>query len=478
MNNSGGPEDTISAVATPSGEGGIGIIRMSGPDTIRIASRFVALRSRLPLIRMDSHRLYLADILDVPTVLPPHLLSSSHTPIDEALVVYMRGPHSYTAEDVLEIHAHGSQAVLARILEISLQSGCRLASPGEFTKRAFLNGRLDLSQAEGVLDTIKATSGQSLAVAQRHLRGDLKREVDTLRAGLLAMLAHLEAGIDFVEEDIEFVRREELRMALADTAAVIEAALNSSRTGRLLREGARVVIVGRPNVGKSSLLNRLLGESRAIVSNTPGTTRDLIEEMVRFDGCTLSLTDTAGLRETTDDVEREGIRRTNDAIHDADLLIVLVDASEIHQSAQAIDVSTFASKNFIVVLNKIDLLSPKQLSQLLFDLSLPESIRALPISTLTGEGLGTLRDTIRQRTGLLTMEPLQGVMITNVRHQEILLRCRDYLNKALDSIDSGNHSECVAVDLRGAADALGEITGAITSDDILTRIFSEFCIGK
>jgi tRNA modification GTPase len=204
----------------------------------------------------------------------------------------------------------------------------------------------------------------------------------------------------------------------------------------------------------------------------------LIEETVRFDGCTISLTDTAGLRETTDDVEREGIRRTKDAIEDADLLIVLVDASEVHQTAQAIDVSTFGSRNFIVVLNKIDLLSPELLPQLLCKLSLPENIRALPISTLTGEGLGTLRDTIKQRTGLLTMEPLQGVMITNVRHQEILLRCRDYLDKALDSINSGNHSECVAVDLRGAANALGEITGAITSDDILARIFSEFCIGK
>lgn len=478
MNNSGGPEDTIIAVATPSGEGGIGILRMSGPDTIPIASRFISLRSALPLSRMESHRLYLADIVDLPAVLPSQVLSSPQTPIDEALVVYMKGPHSYTAEDVLEIHAHGSRAVLARITEISLQAGCRLASPGEFTKRAFLNGRLDLSQAESVLDTIKATSDRSLAVAQRHLRGDLKREIDQLRAGLLAMLAHLEAGIDFVEEDIEFVGRDELRTVLSETATVIDAALDSARTGRVLREGARVVIVGQPNVGKSSLLNRLLGVSRAIVTDTPGTTRDVIEETVCFDGCALSLTDTAGLRETTDPVEQEGIRRTNDAIQDADLLVVLVDAADVFQTSRTIDVAMFKNRNFVVALNKIDLLSPDQLSQLLVDLALPGDLLALPISTLTGEGLTTLRDAIRQRTGLSTLEPLHGVMITNVRHQEILLRCRDFLAKALDSIDSGNHSECVAVDLRGAADALGEITGAITSDDVLNRIFSEFCIGK
>ncbi len=478
MNNSGGPEDTISAVATPSGEGGIGVIRISGPDTVPIASRFVSIRSGIPLNRMESHRLYLADIIDIPAVPPPQFPSSPHTPIDEALVVYMKGPHSYTAEDVIEIHAHGSQAILARISEISLQAGCRLASPGEFTKRAFLNGRLDLSQAESVLDTIKATSDQSLAVAQRHLRGDLKREVEKLRAGLLAMLARLEAGIDFVEEDIEFVGRDELKKVLAETAEVIEAALNSARTGRVLREGARVVIVGRPNVGKSSLLNRLLGESRAIVTNTPGTTRDVIEETVRFDGCTLSLTDTAGLRETTDDVEREGIRRTKDAMRDADLLVVLADAAEVSQTAHTFDVSMFNHRNFIVALNKIDLLSPGQLEQVLITLSLPVDITVLPISTLTGEGLSTLRDAVRQRTGLRTLEPFHGVMITNVRHQEILLRCRDYLAKALESIESGNPSECVSVDLRGAADTLGEITGAITSDDILNRIFSDFCIGK
>ncbi|MDP3092791.1 MAG: tRNA uridine-5-carboxymethylaminomethyl(34) synthesis GTPase MnmE [Nitrospira sp.] len=477
MLNAGGSGDTICAIATPVGEGGIGIIRISGPETISIASRFIRIRSGIALRTIESHRLHLADILRADGSLTG---SSLHfqTPIDEALVVYMKAPRSYTAEDVLEIHAHGSRASLAMISESCLQAGCRLATPGEFTKRAFLNGRLDLSQAEGVLATIKATSEQSLAIAQRHLRGDLKQEVDHLRSGLLAMLAHLEAGIDFVEEDIEFVGRDELTKVLRETMNVVEAALNSSQTGRVLREGARVVIVGRPNVGKSSLLNRLLGDSRAIVTDTPGTTRDLIEETVHFGGCTLSLVDTAGLRDTTDAIEREGIRRTEEAVRDADLLIIVVDVTDVVQTAQILDIPPLDGKESVVVLNKIDLLTPGQVADLPDHLSLPDGVVPLPISTVTGEGLETLREIIQRRVGVRGLEPSQSVMIANIRHQEILLRCRDYLMKALESIESGAHPECVAVDLRGAADTLGEITGVITSDEVLHQIFSQFCIGK
>ena len=477
MLNAGGSGDTICAVATPVGEGGIGIIRISGPETLPIASRFIRIRSGIPLCSIESHRLYLADILRADVSLTEASLRFQ-TPIDEALVVYMKAPRSYTAEDVLEIHAHGSQTVLAMISESCLQAGCRLATPGEFTKRAFLNGRLDLSQAEGVLATIKATSEQGVAIAQRHLRGDLKQEVDQLRSRLLAMLAHLEAGIDFVEEDIEFVGRDELKKVLRETADVVDAALNSSRTGRVLREGARVVIVGRPNVGKSSLLNRLLGDSRAIVTDTPGTTRDLIEETVHFDGATLSLVDTAGLRETTDAIEREGIRRTEEAVRDADLLIIVIDATDLAQAAPTFDIPMFDRGNVVVALNKIDLLTPSQIADLSDHFSLPDGGAPLPISTVTGEGLKALREVIKDRVGLRSLEPSQSVTITNIRHQEILLRCREYLAKALDSIESGTHPECVAVDLRGAADTLGEITGVITSDEVLHRIFSQFCIGK
>lgn len=477
MLNTGGSGDTICAIATPVGEGGIGIIRISGPETLSFASRFIRIRSGIPLCTIESHRLYLADILRADVSLTEASLRFQ-TPIDEALVVYMKAPRSYTAEDVLEIHAHGSQAGLAMISESCLQAGCRLATPGEFTKRAFLNGRLDLSQAEGVLATIKATSAQSLTIAQRHLRGDLRQEVDHLRSRLLAMLAHLEAGIDFIEEDIEFVGREDLTKVLRETADVVDAALYSSRTGRVLREGARVVIVGRPNVGKSSLLNRLLGESRAIVTDTPGTTRDLIEESVHFDGCTLSLVDTAGLRETTDSIEQEGIRRTEEAVRDADLLIIVIDANDLAQAASIFDIAMFDKGNVVVTLNKIDLLNPRQVADLSDHFSLPDGRAPLPISTVTGEGLKRLREVIKDRVGIASLEPSQSVTITSIRHQEILLRCRDYLTIALESIESGTHPECVAVDLRGAADTLGEITGAITSDEVLHQIFSQFCIGK
>lgn len=477
MRNAGGSGDTICAVATPVGEGGIGIIRISGPETLSIASRFIRIRSGIPLCAIESHRLHLADILRADVSYTEASLRFQ-TPIDEALVVYMKAPRSYTAEDVIEIHAHGSQAVLAMISESCLQAGCRLATPGEFTKRAFLNGRLDLSQAEGVLETIKATSEQSLAIAQRHLRGDLKQEVDQLRSRLLAMLTQLEAGIDFVEEDIEFVGQDELKKVLRETADVVGAALNSSRTGRALREGARVVIVGRPNVGKSSLLNRLLGDSRAIVTDTPGTTRDLIEETAHFDGATLSLVDTAGLRDTSDEIEREGIRRTKEAVRDADLLIIVIDATDLSRTAQIFDTTLFDGRNLVVTLNKIDLLTPGQREDLPPYLSLPDGGVPLPISTVTGEGLKALREIIKDRVGLRGLEPSQSVIITNIRHQEILLRCGDHLAKALESIESGTHPECVAVDLRGAADTLGEITGVITSDEVLNRIFSQFCIGK
>ncbi|MCC6140348.1 MAG: tRNA uridine-5-carboxymethylaminomethyl(34) synthesis GTPase MnmE [Nitrospira sp.] len=477
MLSAGGSGDTICAVATPVGEGGIGIIRISGPDTLLIASRFIRLRSGIPLSALEPHRLQLADILRADASATGAALHFQ-TPIDQALVVYMKAPRSYTAEDVLEIHAHGNQTILAMISESCLQAGCRLAMPGEFTKRAFLNGRLDLSQAEGVLATIRATSEQSLAIAQRHLRGDLKREVDRLRSRLLAVLAHLEAGIDFAEEDIEFVDRNELKTVLRETADVIDAALNSARTGRILRDGARVVIVGRPNVGKSSLLNRLLRENRAIVTNTPGTTRDLIEETVHLDGYALSLVDTAGLRETSDAIEREGMRRTEEAVRDADLLIIVVDATDLAQTASILNIPVLDGANAIIVLNKVDLLPPDQIPALPHHVALPQGIVPLPISTVTDEGLGPLRKAIKDKVGLRSSEPSESVAITNVRHQEILLRCRDYLAQALASIEAGTHSECVAVDLRGAADTLGEITGAITSDEVLHQIFSQFCIGK
>ena len=475
----GGPDDTICAIATPVGEGGIGIVRLSGTDSISISARFIRLRSGLPLHSLPTHSLHLADIVRPQTSCHSSPISTVEVVvIDEAFVVFMKSPRSYTGEDVVEIHCHGNRRICAMICDAALAAGCRLAQPGEFTKRAFLNGKMDLSQAEAVLDTIKATSEEGLKVAQRHLRGDLGREVGHLREQLLTLLAHIEAGIDFVEEDISFVERKEQLETLAHAQAVIIRALNTAKTGRLLREGARVVIAGQPNVGKSSLLNALLRERRAIVSSLPGTTRDMIEESMEVDGIQISLIDTAGIRNTVDPIEQEGIHRTWNALQDADVIITLFDASSPPEESFKMEASSLLHERAIPVLNKVDLLNPDQRMSLQKRLSDFCGHPAICISTVTGEGLDVLRNHLRSRILPDLLESSEGVIITNVRHQSALVRSNEALTQAIDSVKSGREAECLAVDLRTAADALGEITGVITSDEVLDRIFSEFCIGK
>lgn len=475
----GGPDDTICAIATPVGEGGIGIVRLSGTDSIPIAARFIRLRSGGPLGSLSTHSLHLADIIrPQPSSHSSQTCTSHDAVIDEAFVVYMKAPRSYTGEDVVEIHCHGNRRICAMICDAALSAGCRLAQPGEFTKRAFLNGKMDLSQAEAVLDTIRATSEEGLKIAQRHLRGDLGKEVGQLREQLLALLAHIEAGIDFVEEGISFVERTELLDTLARTQAVILCALNTAKTGRLLREGARVVIAGRPNVGKSSLLNALLRERRAIVSSIPGTTRDMIEESMEVDGIPISLIDTAGIRNTADPLEQEGIHRTWNALHDADVIITLFDATSPPEESFEMEPYCLFQERAIPVLNKVDLLLPEQRKSLQQRLSDVCGHPPICVSTVSGEGLDSLRHQLRSRVLPDHLESSEGVMITNVRHQDALVRSNDALTQAIDSVNSGREAECLAVDLRTAADALGEITGVITSDEVLDRIFSEFCIGK
>jgi tRNA modification GTPase len=476
-------EDTICAVATPVGEGGIGIVRISGPESLTIAERVVRLRSGCALSSTASHTLHLADFL-IPSSSGRHPSkiapgsSMERDVLDEGLAVYMKGPRSFTAEDVVELHCHGSALILARLCEACIAAGARLAQPGEFTKRAFLNGRLDLSQAEAVLDTIRARSERGLKVAQRHLRGDLGREVDRLRTHLLTILAQVEAGIDFVEEDIAFVERTELLNGLQETMEAIDHMLNTAQTGRLLRDGARVVIVGLPNVGKSSLLNSLLKENRAIVTNVPGTTRDLIEESVVWQGLLITLVDTAGIRETADVVEAEGIRRTKFAQGDADLTLQVVD-SEALLAAGAVSTELGSEPGqAIVVVSKIDLLDDDQRRQVTDTANQLTGIEVVPVSTITGVGLEQLKAKIRGRLLRSGGESDQGVSIANLRHCTALDHAREALQHAREAAQNGLQPDLIAVDLRAAADALGEITGAITTEEMLERIFSEFCIGK
>lgn len=477
------PEDTICAIATPAGDGGIGIVRISGPGALAIAEKVLRLRSNQSLRRVPSHTLHLADILAPErsseyTDSVENRTRLSDRVIDEALVVFMKGPRSFTAEDVVEIHCHGSGVVLGRVCDACVSVGARLAQPGEFTKRAFLNGRLDLSQAEAVLDTIKAKSDVGLRIAQRHLRGELGQQVDRLRTRLLGMLARIEAGIDFVEEDISFIGREELIRSLQEALDEISAMLATAEGGRVLREGARVVIVGRPNVGKSSLLNRLLRKDRAIVTDIPGTTRDVIEESVVWDGLMITLVDTAGLRDTTDVVEQEGINRTRSAQKDGDMVLHLLDATELNEKGLGEFVPLPDGRRALVLINKCDLVDNASSQRLAGAVEERTRYKVLPISVRTGAGVEELKRSISSQLSQASFESNEGVVITNVRHRLALERTRLSIQEALDSTRRGIEPECVAVDLRGAGDSLGEITGVITSDEILDRIFSEFCIGK
>ena len=377
----------------PAGEGGIGIVRLSGPQALVVASQVVRLRSGRPLPSISSHTLYLADL-----VIPAsengqseivHTAPPGSALLDEALVVYMKAPRSFTAEDVVEIQSHGGALVLGMVCKVCVESGARMAEPGEFTKRAFLNGRLDLSQAEAVLDTIRATSSHGLNIAQRQLRGDLAREVEQARTSLLTVLAHVEAGIDFVDEDISFLQRDELVRIVREACAVVQKLEATAQEGRILREGAHVVILGRPNVGKSSVLNRLLREERAIVTAIPGTTRDVIEESIDLDGVTIRLVDTAGVRETDDIVEQEGIKRTRVAQDEADLLLVVVDGSVPLTSDDRKLLSVVKDRKHVVLLNKADLADAVESDTALAGHS------SYSISAKTGLGVETVKSALR-----------------------------------------------------------------------------------
>ena len=480
MENSG--EDTICAIATPLGEGGVGIIRISGEQAIPIAAKIIRPRKHSSLEHLTSHHLYLSDVFAEGC----HKASVA-LPLDEALVVVMRGPHSFTGEHVVEIHTHGGPLILQTTCEALIQHGARVAEPGEFTKRAFLNGRFDLTQAEAVLDTIQATTSSSLRTAQGLLRGTLRRQVEQLRDDLIRNLAHLEAGMDFVEEDISFIQTEELQHALHDTQAKLQHLIDTFEEGRIIREGIKAAIIGRPNVGKSSLLNALLKTDRAIVSSVPGTTRDVIDESVNLAGFRMRLLDTAGLRKTDDLIEEEGMRRTREALEEADLLLLILDGSAGMTVEDQALLKEHAQDRCLIVLNKCDLPSKIEPHEILEALPLQplkkkestvENHKILSISAKTEVGIDVLKETIRKWFLKNDFEPGQGPMVTHLRHKMALVQARESILQAHESIQAGMDGECIALDMRAALDCLGEITGAVCTEDILDRIFRDFCIGK
>lgn len=451
--------DTIAAPATPSGSGGIGIVRISGPRA-EIVLRLL-FRPTRRLTRLRSHQLYHGQIVD-----------QAEIPIDEVLAVVMRAPHSYTREDVVEIHCHGGQVVLRRILDLLLDQEIRLANPGEFTQRAFLNGRLDLAEAEAVIDLIQSRSEGSRRVALEQMQGRLSRAIHGFQDQVADLLALVETYVDFPDEDIPLPQIETLGEKSGGLLGQMDHLLENFENGRVLREGLSVLILGCPNVGKSSLLNALLGEARAIVTAIPGTTRDTIEESLSLGGIPLRLVDTAGVRETSDVIEAEGVRRAQEKIAGADLILFVVDGSRGLNADDRFALELCAGQRLLLIVNKSDL------GALPLDPQLA-SLAKVEVSAHTGEGLETLRRAIvgffRGEDGF---EGHDTPLLSDRRHREALLLARQALQRFSSAMEQKYSVEFLALELREALQALGLITGETTPDDILERIFSRFCIGK
>jgi tRNA modification GTPase len=463
--------DTIAAIATPLGEGGISVIRISGNQAINIAEKVFKGKTRL--MAAQTHTAHFGRVLD-----------AQGNVIDEVVVTLFLAPNSYTGENTAEISCHGGVFVTKRILELILKERARHADPGEFTKRAFLNGKLDLSQAEAVADLIHARSDVAHRTSVRQLEGLLSDRIRRLRSSLIDSIGLLELELDFAEEGLEFVDKKRFRQSVGETIEEIDRLLGSFGAGRIYREGVKVVIAGPPNAGKSSLLNALLESNRAIVTDIPGTTRDTIEETVSIEGISFKLVDTAGLRETHDIVEREGVRRTEEEARTSDIVLLVIDASKSAGNTDQARLEEFvggvASKaeKQIFVLNKSDL-PQKPLSQVLGSLPKGQDAKHVEVSARTGSGLDRLQKVLvetafsgKQRGNEAT------ATVTNLRHFEALRRAKESLALSLDSLDHRQSNEFVSLDLRNALDCLGEVTGEVTSEEILNNIFSKFCIGK
>ncbi|MBT5831080.1 MAG: tRNA uridine-5-carboxymethylaminomethyl(34) synthesis GTPase MnmE [Candidatus Latescibacteria bacterium] len=445
--------DTIVAIATAPGEGAIGIVRLSGPQAIFLSDQCYRGRIRL----QDA----------TPRTLSYGHFISSGQDLDEVLASVMYAPNSYTGEDTVEFNGHGGPFLLRRVVESLVILGARVALPGEFTKRAFLNGKLDLSQAQAVADMIAAPSELSLQSAYFQLRGGLKKRFNTMSESLLQVAMLLEAGLDF-SEDVQ-IDIDRVRISLQHTLSEIELLVSSYHQGKLIREGVLVALVGKPNVGKSSLMNRLLEEDRAIVTDIPGTTRDTIEEAIDLEGIRATLVDTAGIRETTDPVEREGARRSRQFIERADLVLFIVDGSLPPSPDDEVLLTRSDLSAGFLVLNKSDLNIHSDWNTFL-------SAKRIVISALDGSGIPNLRQCIRER--LIGQTVLSTEIITQERQMLALKQGQDGLLHALESLELGNPGELIAMDVRIALDALSDIIGETTADDVLDQIFSTFCIGK
>ncbi|MEZ5489951.1 MAG: tRNA uridine-5-carboxymethylaminomethyl(34) synthesis GTPase MnmE [Gammaproteobacteria bacterium] len=459
--------DTISAIATPPGRSGIGIVRVSGPLCAALTELILGFKP-------EPRKAYFTEFFD-----------RNSESIDKGIALFFKSPHSFTGEDVLELQGHGGTFVLNRLLKVTLDFGCRIARPGEFSERAFLNGKMDLTQIEAIADLINANTEQAARSAYRTLTGEFSRCIDELVTNITALRVFIEAAIDFTDEDIDFITQggteEKLQAVIAQTAAVFRQA----RVGTLLQEGIKVAIAGYPNAGKSSLLNALSGQESAIVTDIPGTTRDTLRELIDIDGIPAHIIDTAGLRSSQDLVEQEGIKRALRAIEDSDLVLLVVDSQALIRDKGYLErlftetrlpLSVLKNHRLLLILNKIDLLpTAASVDSDRYRIN-NEEIQFVSVSAKTGLGLETLRGRLKQAVGFTSGE--EGSFMARERHMRALGQAQEFLDSALMQLQARNHLELVAEDLRQAQNHLGEITGKVTSDDLLGQIFSSFCIGK
>jgi tRNA modification GTPase len=464
-------DDTIAAIATPVGEGAISVIRVSGKSAFDAVDR--VFRGKTALKDCRTHSAHFG-----------YLVDREGRPLDQVVGTVYKSPHSYTGEDCVEVSCHGGILVTRKVFEAILEAGARPAEPGEFTKRAFLNGRVDLSQAEAVADLIWSRSELSQRSSLEQLEGRLSNKINSLRERLLDACSLLELELDFVEEDIELTGTNEIRSRLESILGELTQLIASFSHGKMYREGVKVVIAGRPNVGKSSLLNALLGQDRAIVTEIAGTTRDVIEENVNINGILFRVVDTAGLRDSKDRVEREGVTRTEKQISTCDLILLVVDLSQAIGPEDSVVFESIKAqrKDFkstsIVVLNKLDLVRDGNTNSLI-GVSPVEELKSIKVSALTGEGIPELEKAMAEfaMNGDCHREE-SSITVTNARHKDALVRASRHLMLSVESLKSGKSGDFVAIDLRAALDYLGEIVGVVTTDEILDNIFGKFCIGK
>lgn len=454
--------DTIAAISTAMGEGGIAIIRISGERSKEIANNIFEAKNKKPILDMKSYTMKYGYIIDE---------NKNH--IDEVIISYMKGPRSFTAEDTIEINCHGGVVATNKVLETVIRQGARLAEPGEFTKRAFLNGRIDLSQAEAVIDIITSKTELSMKSALMQSEGVISKEIRALRDKIISIIAHIEATVDYPEDDLEEVTADEAIKDLQDINEEIKRLIDTAEEGKILREGLSTVIVGKPNVGKSSLLNALTKENRAIVTDVPGTTRDVIEEYISVAGVPIKVIDTAGIRETEDIVEKIGVEKSREKISDADLVILMLDSNSGLTEEDKEIINHVRDKKYMVLLNKSDL--DNNLTE--EDLNFLECDNVFKISTKTGNGIDVVKSKIRDLffKGEITTN---NVIVTNNRHKEALFRAYESINSAIEALKNTFAIDLASIDIRNAWTFLGEITGDSLEENIIDKIFKDFCLGK